>query len=831
MTNNVGQFLEQEVYPRIDRARAFADLEPVEKGRKLMCRCPACGHREAYIYEDGFRLRCGRENACGHSVGLLQYIAGTPTSPRGADFIQAVRLASKMAGVVFEERPKTEQEIKVIAEAQAQEQRLEDFLTKCRGYSPDAERYMQDRGFRPDNYPAEFGTVGRTALTWLAGNPDVLLRTPSDNLETHRRAIAEWEWRIVGPIRDRKGRLRGLFGRDISGTSDRKYRYTPGFEIQDVGVSGLDLALANGNKDIVIWEGIWDVFRLRAEGFNTGCGVGGALNRLSADTDKALGLWSILGSFGIRSVTLVTDNDDAGRKGLETAIDNAEKSSRAPEIFVVDPDNMRAKDPDEIVREFGIGHFRELVGNALHVTKYRARQLFAGVDIDCDRQRDAYLEACVSYDAKFTDARRIQKLAEYFWPEVNRLSGCDVDAALNLADELRKSSIEQDKSRLIASTQRDVNSCLAGNDVAAAQALVIRLPEKLCEIERRCVMQEPKSVAEEMDEHFQRWQRHLGKSIIGISCGQPILNQKLCGLCTFGIVAARSNVGKTTEVCGLALEALIQNPDVCVVIWSIEMSRQQIIDRMGCYLSRFNWESLKMDINESEKREHAYRELCRLGERMLILDRDNSPIINGEQMLRRVAQWKDKTECKRVLGILDYMDVLEIGDEKAQRFGGNERMEEKEQVKTCQLVAEAIGDESCFIGISSVRKGNGRLSEDDPITLEDLQGSARKGYAADWTLVMNPLTNKQLVSHFEYVEYVGQTGPAKVKYRGAEKEWEDEKELRKELKKVNRIRAIHGAAGISYGQFSIVKGRDGMHRHDWLYTNQFTQSRIIEGID
>src|SRR3989304_701257 len=116
MMSNVGQFLEQEVYPRIDRARVFADLEPVAKGRKLVAKCPACGYREAYIYEDGFRLRCGRENACGYSVGLLQYISGSQSSPRGLEFIQAVRLASKMAGVVFEEKPKTVEELQKIAQ-------------------------------------------------------------------------------------------------------------------------------------------------------------------------------------------------------------------------------------------------------------------------------------------------------------------------------------------------------------------------------------------------------------------------------------------------------------------------------------------------------------------------------------------------------------------------------------------------------------------------------------------------------------------------------------------------------------------------------------------
>ena len=45
-------------------------LQPIDKGRYWLMRCPACGRREAYLYKGSCTLRCNRLNKCGFSYKL-----------------------------------------------------------------------------------------------------------------------------------------------------------------------------------------------------------------------------------------------------------------------------------------------------------------------------------------------------------------------------------------------------------------------------------------------------------------------------------------------------------------------------------------------------------------------------------------------------------------------------------------------------------------------------------------------------------------------------------------------------------------------------------------
>ncbi len=68
----------EEIYPKIDLAEAFRDLDPIRKsGKNIACKCPSCGQKRAYLSVSKKKipqLICNRQDACGHYESIWQYI-------------------------------------------------------------------------------------------------------------------------------------------------------------------------------------------------------------------------------------------------------------------------------------------------------------------------------------------------------------------------------------------------------------------------------------------------------------------------------------------------------------------------------------------------------------------------------------------------------------------------------------------------------------------------------------------------------------------------------------------------------------------------------------
>jgi hypothetical protein len=74
---------------------------------------------------------------------------------------------------------------------------------------------------------------------------------------------------------------------------------------------------------------------------------------------------SRLTTHGFETVTLALDNDQPGRDALAQVIDRSARLERAPELRVVNPDELGdSKDPDEYVCKHGIDAFRTLIGHS-----------------------------------------------------------------------------------------------------------------------------------------------------------------------------------------------------------------------------------------------------------------------------------------------------------------------------------------------------------------------------------------------------------------------------------------------------------------------------------
>ena len=92
--SDVKDLLDNEIYPRLDRAEALRDLDPQDKGGYFLLTCPNCRKREAFIYKAGEYITCNRRDKCGFSQSLWDYVQGS----RGLNNQETLRELARLAG-------------------------------------------------------------------------------------------------------------------------------------------------------------------------------------------------------------------------------------------------------------------------------------------------------------------------------------------------------------------------------------------------------------------------------------------------------------------------------------------------------------------------------------------------------------------------------------------------------------------------------------------------------------------------------------------------------------------------------------------------------------
>ncbi|MEM7495131.1 MAG: DnaB-like helicase C-terminal domain-containing protein [Myxococcota bacterium] len=343
--NNLVDFLQDRVYPALDPALVLQDLAPRDKGRYYVVRCPKCDKREAYIYKDGFMLRCNRLNKCGYTTLLIDYLNGGVRA-RGADFAAAVRKLSNIAGVPLPERyarPRHD-ETDQAARLHGRVHLLEAFVALAgRALHDDdgqsARDYLQRRGFAPDQWETfEFGLCPKLAVVTSR-----LLAQGFSTGELEQSGLlhdARWEGRLVGPWRDRRGNAVNFWARAVTPDATPKYLYLKGGS--KAVPFGMHLVKS---KEVIVTEGIFDVLSLHARGLDNAVGLGGS--QLGDEVPKSLR------RCGVETATVHLDYDPVG-DSRERTIAVAQKLHEAGlRVHVIDPehplyrsDAKKKMDPD-----------------------------------------------------------------------------------------------------------------------------------------------------------------------------------------------------------------------------------------------------------------------------------------------------------------------------------------------------------------------------------------------------------------------------------------------------------------------------------------------------
>ena len=237
--------------------------------------------------------------------------------------------------------------------------------------------------------------------------------------------------RLVFPVIDVRGNVTGFSGR-IIGEGEPKYLNTKETPVYNKGrlLFGLNLAKKSKNGYILLAEGNVDVVSLHQAGFDSAvAALGTALTNEQAQ----------LISRYTGEVILAYDSDGAGLKASQRSIDILEKLDVKVRVLRWEG----AKDPDEYIKKFGPGAFRNLIEKSESQIDYRLKNICSGYDLSIPEQKVDYLHEATRLVASFPGSVERQVYAA----RIAELAGISAEAV--------QKEVEQRRARLLKAARKE----------------------------------------------------------------------------------------------------------------------------------------------------------------------------------------------------------------------------------------------------------------------------------------------------------------------------------------------------------------------------------------
>lgn len=166
--------------------------------------------------------------------------------------------------------------------------------------------------------------------------------------------------RLMFPIVDLRGNVLGFSGRRLNEEEHNKYINTTDTLIYKKGreVFGLNFAKKGNTDKLILCEGNIDVVMLHQAGFtNAVACLGTALTSEQAQT-----LSRYTGE-----ILLCYDNDEPGQEAVRKALRVFADTTVKIKVITM----AGGKDPDEIIKKYGVDRFRSLIEGAANDTEYK----------------------------------------------------------------------------------------------------------------------------------------------------------------------------------------------------------------------------------------------------------------------------------------------------------------------------------------------------------------------------------------------------------------------------------------------------------------------------
>jgi len=305
----------------------------------------------------------------------------------------------------------------------------------------------------------------------------------------------------------------------------------------------------------------------------------------------------------------------------------------------------------------------------------------------------------------------------------------------------------------------------------------------------------------------QRLLLYRGKEFIGLPQKMlPTLDDLLLGLRKFIVLAAAPNVGKTALTIQLGLDVIKNNLNACLIYISLEMSREDVIDRMRCHLTPITYKKLYFgstrdddsgwySTSEMENLVNSKEMLAELAPRILILSEDSSPQLTADKIIQHVNELKKSTGCSKTIVIIDYLQVFPVADTEFKKIFSENDMD-RYRISQIKILRAKLRNDPLIV-IAEARKPSSN-SSNWATSMADVLGSSRIAYACDAGILLNVISDEEL------------------------------KERTNNNAEGSVIRDNLSRSGFSILRLTVDKGRDGMRKGDILLKYHFLENRFKE---
>jgi len=280
------------------------------------------------------------------------------------------------------------------------------------------------------------------------------------------------------------------------------------------------------------------------------------------------------------------------------------------------------------------------------------------------------------------------------------------------------------------------------------------------ELARQAYLENTNATADEDWSVFLKMRKVMGQDgLSGLPTGLPKLDEKLGGLRGLTFIGADKGVGKTSLVLGMALAALKARQDLAVLVYSLDMAKTRIYERLFCLESGLDHRTLFGGVELSpQDRAVATEANRRLTEdilpRLRVVERDfsfeeqNSYDTNEptKPVRKGLTSSGIRKECRNLMAATGASDVLividlfqkmdprgEIADSLAR---DHYRLDLLDQVRKASFVPERPHGFPIVV-ISEIRKDAAKAGLDR----DDLKGDGRMASDADVVMLMWPAGN------------------------------------------------------------------------------------------
>jgi replicative DNA helicase len=532
-------------------------------------------------------------------------------------------------------------------------------------------------------------------------------------------------FRLAIPFRDMHGVITGFLKRahvplgfDIGDRKGVRWDSTKGLTKPDP----FGMHRIHEYETLLVVEGYPDATYLPAVGIDNIVSLGQA-----AFSKKYIDAFEVR---GVKRLVLGLDNDDAGYKSTENICEllNGEDI----QVFVIDPSLMGIhKDPDCFVKVNGVAAMKQLMHDAEHASTWMVKRLLSKSPLSTAIERDNAIgevfEYCDSLDSMREAEMGIQQLASTMnLPNEALLSEYQLWRERAAAEALTEGFHEATKEAEGLLKDGKVEEALRTMQDTMATLQSGYQREKAPEIES---FGDFLSAKKQRDSERGADDR-LGYKLTDFEAIDTVLRGLQTGLY---IIAADPNIGKTAFQVSLLLDVLKSNDDVSCLFYSMDDSRDMIVNRCLAHLTDVKINDVRHRLDDFEKQCHldaAYQLLAVWG-RTNRLDIHESSA--GLTMTRIASQIREHPRREKLVVLID--GLYNVPLEETPGGIREENIERATQVK--QIVREF--DLPMIVTAEFRKQGRGEKNGDkNDRSIHDIMETGKYGYNADLIMLLSP---------------------------------------------------------------------------------------------